>query len=113
MNAERQKRGLSALPVDGKLQRAATSHTADMIKYGYLGHNWHNGTPFAGWITRYAPCRAGEIIALRSPLETPAGAVQQWLNSPSHRVELLSPSWSAMGVQLTQQHAVVDFGGSC
>ena len=113
VNAERQKHGLAALPIDGSLERAATSHTADMIKFGYFAHNWHNGVPFGSWVTRYAPCRAGEIIAWRSPSETPAGAVQQWLNSPPHRAELLSDSWSGMGLQLTQQHAVVVFGGHC
>jgi uncharacterized protein YkwD len=113
VNAERQKHGLAALPIDLKLERAATSHTADMIKYGYLAHNWHNGTPFGSWVTRYAPCRAGEILAWRSPSETPAGAIQQWLNSPPHRASLLSSAWTAMGVELTQQHAVVDFGGPC
>jgi uncharacterized protein YkwD len=113
VNAERKKYGLAPLPINGSLEHAATSHTADMIKYGYFAHDWHNGVPFGTWVARYAPCRAGEIIAWRSPSETPAGAVQQWLNSPEHRAELLSNSWSGMGVQLTQQHAVIVFGGHC
>jgi hypothetical protein len=46
VNAERRRHGLAALPVGPSVVRAARDHTADMIKHGYLGHDWHNGAPF-------------------------------------------------------------------
>ena len=114
VNAERRRNGLASLSIGAGLERAARAHTADMIKFGYLGHDWHTGAPFGTWVTRYSACGAdGEIIAWRSPQQTPANAVQQWLASPGHRAALLSSKWADMGVELTQRHALVVFGGRC
>ena len=113
VNAERQLHGLAALPVGTSLERAARDHTADMIKNGYLGHDWHTGVPFGMWVTRYFACTAGEIIAWRSPAQTAANAIQQWLHSPGHRAALLSRTWTVMGVELAPRHATVVFGGRC
>ena len=113
VNSERRRNGLAPLPVGEAVERATRAHTADMIKFGYLGHDWHNGTAFSTWVSRYFGCTAGEIIAWRSPQETPAGAIQQWLNSPGHRAALLSSGWTSMGVELAARHAVVIFAGHC
>jgi uncharacterized protein YkwD len=113
VSAERRRRGLAPLPVGVQLERAAKDHTADMIRYNYLGHDWHNGAPFGTWVSRYTACTAGEIIAWQSPRQTPGNALRQWLGSPPHRAALLASSWSVMGVELTKQHAIVEFGGRC
>lgn len=113
VNAERHRMGRAPLPVGARLESAAKDHTADMIRYRYFGHDWHNGTPFGTWVSRYTNCTAGEIIAWQSPQQTPSNAVRQWLGSPPHRAALLGSNWSVMGVELTQQHAVVEFGGPC
>jgi uncharacterized protein YkwD len=113
VNSERRRHGLTPLPVGEAAERATRDHTADMVKFGYLGHDWHNGTSFGTWVSRYFTCTAGEIIAWRSPQETPAGAIQQWLHSPGHRAALLSSAWTTMGVELGQRHAVVIFAGRC
>jgi uncharacterized protein YkwD len=113
VNAERLRHGLGALPVGTSMERAARDHTADMIKHGYLGHDWHNGAPFGRWVTRYFACAAGEIIAWQTPRQTAGNAVQQWLHSPGHRAALLSRNWTVMGVELAQRHATVVFGGRC
>ena len=113
VNAARTGHGLAPLPVGPSVERAARDHTADMIKFGYFGHDWHTGVPFGTWVTRYTKCTSGEILAWSSPQETPAGAVQQWLNSPPHRAALLSQHWSMMGVELATKNATVVFGGHC
>ena len=113
VNAERLRRGLARLPVGTSVERAARDHTADMIKFGYLGHDWHTGAPFGRWVTRYFACVAGEIIAWRSPQQTATNAVRQWLNSPGHRAALLGREWTVMGVELAPRHATVVFGGRC
>jgi uncharacterized protein YkwD len=85
-----------------------------MIQFRYFGHDWHDGAPFGTWIGRYTRCAtAGEILAWRSPQQTPGNAVQQWLGSPSHRASLLSSAWTVMGVKLTQRNATVEFGRRC
>ncbi len=114
VNAERRRNGLGALAIEPTLQRDARAHTADMIRFGYFGHEWHDGRSFRAWILRHATCdRMGEILAWSSPQQTPDHAVRQWLDSPDHRALLLAKTWTVMGVELTQQHAAVDFGRQC
>ena len=114
VNAVRSRNGLVRLAVDEGLQRAARAHTANMIRFGYFGHDWHGGAPFGTWIVRYTRCvTTGEILAWKSPRQTPGNAVKQWLGSPGHRAALLAKTWTAMGVELTQRRATVEFGLRC
>ena len=114
VNAERSRNGLAALTLNLGLQRAARAHTVNMIRFRYFGHDWDDGTPYRTWVDRYTGCvTAGEILAWRSPRQTPASAVRQWLDSPGHRAALLSNTWSVMGVELTQRYATVEFGRRC
>ena len=114
VNAAREANGLPDLTIDERLQRAARERTGDLAAYGYFAHEWHDGTPFATWITRYWPCGgAGEILVMRTPTLNAQQAVQLWLASPSHRSNMLSPDWRSMGVELSGIHAAVDFGGAC
>jgi uncharacterized protein YkwD len=114
VNAERRRHGLALLALDAGLQRAARAHTANMIRFGYFGHDWNNGAPFGTWVNRYTGCiTAGEILAFQSPRQTAANAVRQWLGSPPHRAALLAGTWRAMGVELTPRNATVEFGRSC
>lgn len=114
VNAERRRHGLAPLALNDSLQRAARAHTANMIRFGYFGHDWSNGAPFGTWVNRYTTCvTAGEILAWWSPQQTAGNAVQQWLASRGHRAALLAKTWSVMGVELTQRNATVEFGRRC
>ena len=114
VNAARQANGLPELAVDPRLERAARERSADLVAHGYFAHEWHDGTPFAAWITRYWPCTgAGEILVMRTPTLNAQQSVQLWLASPSHRSNMLSPDWRNMGVELDGIYGAVDFGGSC
>lgn len=114
VNATRRAHGLPDLAIDPRLQRAARERSADIVAYGYFAHEWHDGTPFATWITRYWPCNgAGEILVKRTPSLNAQQSVQLWLDSPSHRSNMLSPNWRNMGVELDGIYATVDFGGPC
>jgi uncharacterized protein YkwD len=114
VNAARQANGLPDLVIDPRLQRAARERSADLAAYGYFAHEWHDGTPFDTWITRYWPCRtSGEILVMRTPSLSAQQAVQLWLASPSHRANMLSSDWRSMGVELRGIYGAVDFGGLC
>ena len=114
VNEARRANGLADLAIDPRLQRAARERSADLAAYGYFAHEWHDGTPFPTWITRYWPCSgAGEILVMRTPSLSAQQAVQLWLGSPSHRANMLSPDWRSMGVELGGVYGTVDFGGPC
>jgi uncharacterized protein YkwD len=114
VNDARRANGMADLAVEPRLQRAARERSADLSAHGYFAHEWHDGTPFATWITRYWPCSgAGEILVMRTPSLNAQQAVQLWLGSPSHRANMLSPDWRSMGVELTGIYGTVDFGGAC
>jgi len=68
-------------------------------------HSWPTtGRLFSSWIRTYYPARgyrlwsAGENLLWASPGFTPASAVQQWLDSPTHRRLLLTKSWRELGI---------------
>jgi glucokinase len=71
---------------------------------GLFTHDWDDGTPFATWIQRYYPPRAGgswlagENLVWATDRLDPAQAIAAWLASPPHRRILLDRSWRELGV---------------
>lgn len=97
-NLERQSRGLSSLKSDPLLTKAAARKAADMVARDYWAHVSPVGTqPWffiseAGYSYRYA----GENLA--RDFSDPAGVVKAWMNSPSHRDNLLSNRYQDIGI---------------
>jgi uncharacterized protein YkwD len=109
INAIRASRGLRRLTVSRPLAQAARSHSHDMANVGYFGHDSSNGQDFGERVRRFYGSngyswRAGENILWESPDTDPAGAVEMWLESASHRRILLAPEWREIG--LSAVHAV-------
>ena len=118
INNVRAANGLPALQIDAGLENAARDHTQNMVDTNGFTHDFiKNGVdyPFAQWIGWYynGPC-SGENIAWASPSFSADTAVQMWLASPGHRANLLSPSFTKMGVELVTANgrsiATNDFG---
>ncbi|MDO8488416.1 MAG: CAP domain-containing protein [bacterium] len=101
-NSRRQEKGLNTLQMNGELSAAASSKAADMVARGYWAHVSPNGTqPWyfitnAGYQYRYA----GENLA--RDFSDAGSIVQAWMDSPTHRDNLLSSRYKDIGV------AVVD-----
>lgn len=101
-NLEREKQGLSDVNLDPELSAAAAQKAADMFARDYWAHVSPIGTqPWffitaAGYNYRYA----GENLA--RDFSDPNSVVTAWMNSPSHRENLLSAKYHDIGV------AVVD-----
>jgi hypothetical protein len=97
-NLERTNRGLSALTLNTQLSQAAARKAADMFTLNYWAHVSPTGTqPWyfitsAGYSYRYA----GENLA--RDFSDPGSVVQAWLNSPSHRDNLLNSRYADIGV---------------
>jgi uncharacterized protein YkwD len=105
LNALRTRRGLGPLRLSRELETAARHHAQDMAQSGFCGHDSANGAPFRGRLLRYYARRpgwrfwsAGENVLCHPRGVTPARALALWLDSPSHRATLLSPTWREVGV---------------
>lgn len=97
-NVERSKNGLPALTQNWELSRVARYKSADMAAKGYFAHQSPTyGSPFTmmqNFGIRFSA--AGENIAMGQ--RTPQEVVNAWMNSPGHRANILSRSYSQIGV---------------
>jgi len=105
VNHTRRAHGLRPLAYSVRLATAATEHSTALATAGMFTHSWPTtGRLFSSWIRTYYPARgyrawsAGENLLWASPGFTPASAVQQWLDSPTHRRVLLTKSWRELGI---------------
>jgi hypothetical protein len=101
-NEKRVQNGLAPLSTNSVLSQAAQAKGADMLNKGYWAHVAPDGTQpwkfFAdfGYKYRYA----GENLA--RDFSNPASAVEAWMNSPSHRENLLSDKYKEIGVAVVE-----------
>jgi uncharacterized protein YkwD len=102
-NDARVKNGCAALRTDGKLTAAARAHSADMVQKNTFSHTGSDGSTFIVRIQRagYAANATGENIAWG--YRTPADVVNGWLNSPTHRANILNCASKAVGVGLARK----------
>jgi uncharacterized protein YkwD len=105
VNRTRRVHGLRPLSYSARLATAATEHSKVLATTGMFTHNWPTtGQLFSSWIRGFYPARgyrswsAGENLLWASPGFTPASAIQQWLDSPTHRRVLLTKSWRELGI---------------
>lgn len=98
VNAERAKHGLAALTEDWELSRVARYKSQDMHDNRYFAHNSPTyGTPFRMLRAFGLSYRtAGENIAMG--YAAPAAVVAGWMNSEGHRANILSSSYTKIGV---------------
>jgi uncharacterized YkwD family protein/spore coat assembly protein SafA len=98
VNAERAKQGLQPLTENWQLSRVARYKSADMAAKNYFSHTSPTyGSPFRmmeSFGIKYSS--AGENIAYGQ--KTPEQVMTAWMNSPGHRSNILSPSYSQIGV---------------
>jgi hypothetical protein len=101
-NIERTNRGLLPLKMNNELNAAAAQKAGDMFAKDYWAHVSPTGTQPWFFITNngYSYRYAGENLA--RDFSDPNSVVQAWLNSPSHRDNLLNDRYQDIGV------AVVD-----
>ena len=98
VNKERVKRGLQPLKNNWQLERVARYKSADMINKSYFSHiSPTYGSPFT-MIQDFGInfSSAGENIAMGQ--RTPEEVMNAWMNSPGHRSNILSPSYTEIGV---------------
>jgi uncharacterized protein YkwD len=96
MNRVRAANGLGPLGFDSHLERAARSHSREMIRAGSFEHGDY-GSRLVRFRVRAS--QAGENIAWAArPRRLAHRIVAAWLASPGHRANLLRPSFTRVGV---------------
>ncbi|MEU7823398.1 sigma-70 family RNA polymerase sigma factor [Catellatospora sp. NPDC049133] len=97
VNQARKSAGCGALRAEPKLDKAARLHSADMVKRNYFSHTTPDGV--SPWdrakAAGYDQPSAENIAAGNA---TAKATMQQWMNSPGHKANILNCSYKAMGV---------------
>ena len=98
VNAERQKAGLDALYIDSKISDVARVKSKDMADLNYFDHYSPTYGMANNMLLRFGITYSfwGENIAMGQ--DTPEIVVSEWMNSPSHRANILSSNFTFIGV---------------
>lgn len=96
-NAERRGSGQSELKLNDLLSRAASVKAQDMASRNYWSHNTPENTPPWNFVraTGYDAPKLGENLA--AGFVDAHSTVKAWMASPSHRDNLLDPTYSQVG----------------
>lgn len=111
VNQERSKAGLSALGMSAELSNMAMVKAQDMYKNNYFDHNSPtHGSPFdmmKEFGITYST--AGENIAKGQT--TPTQVMNDWMNSPGHRANILNSGYTKIGIAYYNSEWVQEFTG--
>jgi len=96
-NKQRLNNGQSSLKLNDKLDKAAQDKANDMVNKDYWSHNTPDGNAPWVFITNngYLYEKVGENLAYG--FNTSSDVVSGWMNSPSHKANLLDPDYVDVG----------------
>lgn len=102
VNKEREARGLSSLKMNDQLSTAAAGKADHMFANNYWAHFAPDGTSPWYFIKSagYSYVYAGENLAKGFTSST--DAVEAWMNSPTHKANILSPQYEDMGFAIRE-----------
>lgn len=101
INQERANAGLAALSVNGNISSAALGHSQDMANNNFLSHTGSDGSDLAARFRAagYAYRTGAEnIYGGAGPHNSASSAVSFWMGSESHRSNILSSTFTEIGV---------------
>ena len=106
INHARTSRGLHAVEAHTALDKAALSHSTDMIRRDYFAHSSLGGVCVGARAKRagyaasgWSQWTVGEVIAWGSGARgTPKAVFRAWMRSRSHRRIILGKRWRDVGV---------------
>jgi uncharacterized protein YkwD len=114
---ERSKRGLRNLRWNRDLSRAASKHGRDMVRRHYFqhlspGHEDHMDRIADGGYKPTVGCwSAGENLYFSSGSSTPRKLMRAWMNSATHRQNVLRGGWRDLGVGVVKTSPYGEPGG--
>lgn len=126
INERRTNNGLDPLGYDAELAHIARSHSQDMHERDFFAHvnpdgedvtdryqqagydcqvSTGNGEYITGgenlaqtWYQENIATSDGGTVRYDTEAELAAGIVEQWMNSPGHRENILTPDWQSEGI---------------
>lgn len=101
INEERAKVGAPPLEYSPVLGSVAQSHSEEMAKHNFFGHNSLNGLTFVIRIRNagYSFTSAAEnLFAGNGPYNDASYVINTWLRSTSHRENMLNPAYTEVGI---------------
>lgn len=103
-NTTREANQRSDLKLNSDLTNAAESKANDMVKLNFWSHTSPSGQTPWSYITAsgYSYQAAGENLAYG--FSNACNVVSAWLNSPSHRANLLSPNYEDVGFGVSESN---------
>lgn len=101
-NALRQEQGLKTLVWDDSLELAAAVRASEIV--GTFSHTRPNGNP---WWTVNSDLMWGENLA--KGFATTEGAVNGWMNSPTHKANVMDTTYNTMSVAVYRVDGVLYF----
>jgi uncharacterized protein YkwD len=111
-NQERAKQGLPALKANTELNYTADKYAELMAKNNYVSHTGPDGS--LPWDRAkkvgFEAQTMGENIAAGQT--TPKEVVQDWMNSPGHRANILNRNYTQLGVGFERNYWVQNFGSN-
>lgn len=111
VNQERSKAGLSSLSMNNELSNMAMVKAQDMYNNNYFDHNSPTyGSPF-DMMKEFGISykTAGENIA--NGQTTPKQVMNDWMNSPGHKANILHSSFTHIGIAFYNNEWVQEFTG--
>ncbi len=111
VNQERTKAGLNSLSMNSSLTKVAMAKAQDMYNNNYFDHQSPTyGSPF-DMMTAFGVTynSAGENIAKGQ--SSPTEVMNQWMNSPGHRANILNSSYTQIGIAYYNGEWVQEFIG--
>ena len=103
INAVRAKAGCGPLKLNRQLMATAEAHARNMAEDDFFGHRDKSGKGFPARVRAqgYPLSLAAENIAAGQ--KTPEKAVQAWLDSPSHRKNVMNCKFRETGIAMVYQ----------
>jgi len=98
MNQSRVENGLSPLVVNDKLNESAYLKAQDILEKNYFAHTSPQGISPWYWLKQanYSYHYAGENLAI--DFTDAESLYKAWLDSPSHRANILNPEYKEVGI---------------
>ena len=102
-NAARKDNGCNTpLKLNSKLNAAAQGHSDDLVAKNFFSHTGSNGSDPFQRITAAGYKFSGAAENIAAGGTTAAGAMNQWMNSPGHKANILNCGLVDLGVGFTK-----------